>query len=137
LKQAAICPHCLNSGDAALRSDPASIAVDAIAKAFIGGETSIKCPNSNVEVAIQEIGPDICFTHQNMPLLQNVQDLKQIAKGGFGLIYQGTWNGKVVAVKELLVDPHVESTEKVRNQSPRPKSLFHFFGGLSTSPLEL
>ena len=62
-------------------------------------------------VSIVDLAPDLAF--EDLPSIQS-SDLiieKMLGQGGFGTVYKGKWNNKVVAIKELTTDSSHDSSE--------------------------
>lgn len=71
---------------------------DAVLDAFHKGERTFMC--GRVAVPIEDMAPDICMNY--IPELNNVKVGDPIGRGGFGVVYRGTWGSSDVAIKEVL-----------------------------------
>lgn len=71
---------------------------DVVLDAFHRGERTFMC--GKVAVPIEDMAPDICMNF--IPELKNVKVGDVIGRGGFGVVYRGTWGSAEVAVKEVL-----------------------------------
>lgn len=77
---------------------PEEFDYDAVLDAFHRGERTFMC--GKVAVPIEDMAPDICMCF--IPELKNVKIGDPIGRGGFGVVYRGSWSNADVAVKEVL-----------------------------------
>ncbi len=99
-----VCSHCLS-----IKSfNPYMIPLDECVMAVSDRKAFIYC-NGFMPVLLHELVPE--FAMADIPRIEfnTVHIEKQIAKGGFGLIFKGTWHSEQVAVKQLI--PNQEELE--------------------------
>ena len=94
------CLHCLRYGS---HENAYKFAKKECIVAYTSGSPFVYChgivSNSRC-VRVDMLAPDLAFGE--IPMITELNLGKQIGEGGFGKVYKGTWEGKVVAIKELL-----------------------------------
>jgi len=91
------CIHCIETRDGFVSMRPTMFPYQDVVNAFISGEHSMKC--INYSVPLERLAPDICVSY--LPICKDVVVGKQLGAGGFAVVYEGTSDGKVVAIKRL------------------------------------
>jgi serine/threonine protein kinase len=46
----------------------------------------------------------LCFLHQSVSLSISIDRQKVLGKGAYGIVYEGTWKGRKVAVKRIQIE---------------------------------
>jgi predicted Ser/Thr protein kinase len=46
----------------------------------------------------------VCFLHQSVSLSISIDREKVLGKGRYGIVYEGTWMGRKVAVKRIQIE---------------------------------
>ncbi|KAH3743624.1 leucinerich repeat kinase [Pelomyxa schiedti] len=86
-------------------------------------KTTLLCPVEKINVRPHLLAPDLMIPNCNQISEQEIQDLIPIGQGGFGKIYKGIWDGKEVAVKEMLVGSDEETGLEKFNEFQREVEL--------------
>lgn len=94
-----------------------SVEVDfeSVVKAVLAGQMSIASPKGD-QVKIGKVAPDISFAH--VPIIPNIETIRLLGEGGFGVVYLGQWGDKQVALKELKVrnNAHVQKFREFQHE---------------------
>jgi serine/threonine protein kinase/GTPase SAR1 family protein len=70
-----------------------------VLNAFQQGAKTFYC--GQIPVPLEDLAPDICLNY--IPELKDVSVDRKLGAGGFGVVFRGMYDGKVVAIKELHV----------------------------------
>jgi serine/threonine protein kinase len=72
---------------------------------------------------------NICFLHQSVSLSISIDRQKVLGKGRYGIVYEGTWMNRKVAVKRIQIENvennkgEVEALQKLDH--PNVVKLYH------------
>ncbi|EFA75005.1 hypothetical protein PPL_11690 [Heterostelium album PN500] len=94
------CPHCT------MKDNYSYYNLEQLELAFVNGLKDAICPNDHTTlVPITDISSDIALTHCTINKIMDHSSIiydNELARGGFGIVYKGRYNNKVVAIKRLI-----------------------------------
>ena len=98
------CPHCLKKSC----KDPTLFDFDECISAFMNGEKSISCINSNLRIELKRVVPEVRLHFSKAIDSEDVQQTSFLAEGSFGIVYKGYLRQREekveVAVKTLRLE---------------------------------
>jgi len=92
------CIHCIRDNS----YSPYMFDIEDCEQAAIDGKASVKCSEIR-DIRLDELAPDITMSHvQDCKLdYSDVITEREIGVGGFAVVYKGTYQGKIVAIKKI------------------------------------
>jgi GTPase SAR1 family protein/tRNA A-37 threonylcarbamoyl transferase component Bud32 len=94
------CPHCLKLP--ALRDAPFLFRHDEVLRAAAANHKRLLCRGVD-EVSLASVAPDATLSEVDAKRigLIEVRILRELARGGFGIVYEAQWRGQIAAVKVM------------------------------------
>jgi hypothetical protein len=95
------CPHCLRQP--APRAAPFLFRLDEALRAAAAKQTTMMCRGVTA-VPLLSIAPDITLSELDSKRidLRELRLLRELARGGFGIVHEAQWRGQLVAVKVMM-----------------------------------
>ena len=108
------CIHCIRDNS----YSPFMFTIESCEQAAIDGKAFIKCSDIR-DIRLDELVPDIAMIHVKDCKLDHDELVidKEIGVGGFAIVYKGTYNNKVVAIKKIKFgnqdQPSIDDTTEI------------------------
>lgn len=98
------------------KEEPHLFSVRQCTSAIAKGQITVTCEIDKVPVSLDEIIPDIALSDVDLPRVDFEREVKlgkELGKGAFGQIFEGTWNSNSYAIKKLILDGLQEDSNEV------------------------
>eukprot|EP00026_Physarum_polycephalum_P000314 Phypoly_transcript_00314.p1 GENE.Phypoly_transcript_00314~~Phypoly_transcript_00314.p1 ORF type:complete len:1738 (-),score=158.13 Phypoly_transcript_00314:23-5236(-) len=112
LKRFIPCIHCLS--DIECSRDPHYFSLEDCERSAALGSSSVICPKANLPIRLDQLVPDVVMSDLESRKIDfsQVKIEKELAKGGYGIVFKGEYNNQAVAVKQLILDEEASDMER-------------------------